>query len=245
MPTIDIYLLGSGIHGQLHFSIETIQALSSSRVVFVLHDDLSIHNYIRKFYCNDVRDLAVLYKDKVVRADVYHDISKLLVEEALNEPKVSLLVHGHPLFLVSAAEYTLALAQSKSLEVSILPAISSFDTILCDLQIDYGYGLQMFDASTLIQRKWMFNSALPMLIFQLATTLNENIIFNEPQSSVLSPLVDFLLKKYPPEHICTIVHSASHMLEKSSKVIIPLAKLCECNEIELWKRPTIYVPPMP
>jgi uncharacterized protein YabN with tetrapyrrole methylase and pyrophosphatase domain len=243
MSTVDIYLLGAGIHSSLHFSVETIQALSSSRVVFVLHDDLSVHDCIRN-YCKDVRDLAELYKGRNVRADVYRDISELLVKEAVKEPGVAFVVHGHPLFLVSAAEYTLDLARSQGLRVSILPAISSFDTILCALEIDYGYGLQIFDATTLIQKGWSPNPAIPMLLFQLATTLNEKVAFDEPPSSVLTPLVEYLLKTYPGEHTCTIVHSASHLLEKSSKVILQLAELSKAHEIELWKRPTLYVPPI-
>lgn len=243
MSTVDIYLLGTGIRSSLQFSVETIQALSACRVVFVLHDDLSIHEHIRH-YCEDVRDLADLYEGRTVRADVYRDISELLVKEAVKEPKVAFIVHGHPLFLVSAAEYTLDLARSRGLEVSILPAISSFDTILCDLEIDYGYGLQIFDATTLIHEEWNLNPAVPILLFQLATTLNEKVVFDEPSSSVLLPLVDYLLKFYPAKHSCTIVHSTSHLLEKPSKVVLQLTEISKTHEIELWKRPTLYIPPI-
>lgn len=242
MSIADIYLLGAGIHSTLHFSIETIQALESSRTVFVLHDDLSVHEYIRKNYCSDVRDLAKLYTGQNIRADVYRSISDLLVKEAIEKPGVSFIVHGHPLFLVSATEYTLDLARNKGLRVLVLPAISSFDTILCALEIDYGYGLQIFDSTTLIQHNWDINPEVPMLLFQLATTLNEKVAFSDPDSSILEPLVEYLLKIYPENHVCTIVHSASHLLEKLSKVTCQLGELHKNNEIELWKRPTLYVP---
>ncbi len=243
MAVADIYLLGSGIHSSLHFSVETLQAISVCRTVFVLHDDLSIHEYLKE-YCSDVRDLAPMYENQEIRSDVYHKIAELLVKEALDKPKIAFIVHGHPLFLVSAAEYTLSLARSRGLRVSVLPAVSSFDTILCDLEIDYGYGLQMFDATTLIREQWKPNPAIPMLVFQLATTLNGNVVFSDPDSSVLKPLVNHLLETYSPEHNCIVLHSSSHIIERSTQVEVELVNLSKPNSIELWKRPTLYVPPI-
>lgn len=238
-----IYLLGSGIRGALQLTQETIQALRSSRVAFVLHDDLMVLDAVRE-HCPDVRDLADEYSRGGVRADVYRRISEILVAEAGRGPGVAFLVHGHPLFLVSATELTLSLARSNGYRVEMLAAVSSFDTLLCDLEVDYGYALQMFDATTLLQHKWTPNPAIPLLIFQVATTLNANIVNDEPGADVLRPLIDRLRMVYPPDHVCTVVHSAAHLLESSTKQKIPLGKLCDDPGIELWKRPTLYVPPI-
>jgi uncharacterized protein YabN with tetrapyrrole methylase and pyrophosphatase domain len=242
MKPVDIYLLGSGIYGSLQFSLETIQALRASRAAFVLHDDLMVHEQIRQ-WCADVRDLADLYKGETVRAQVYRRISELLVEEATKEPSVAFVVHGHPLFLVSATEYTMELASAQNLRVRMLPAISSFDTLLCDLGIDYGYGLQLFDATTMIRSGWQPNPHIPMLIFQLATILDDKIVF-EPDKTALRTLSEYLSPIYPQDHLCTVVHSGTHILEPSSKVVVKLGKLARSTKIELWKRPTLYVPPI-
>lgn len=244
MPSAtDLYLLGSGIRGTLNLTLETIQALQSCRVVFVLHDDLSVHDDIR-VYCPDVRDLVELYRGETVRADVYRSITNLLIEEALQAPGVAFLVHGHPLFLVSATEYTLEAARSNNLRVRVLPAVSSFDTILCDLEVDYGYGLQMYDATSMIRHAWKPNPSLPMLIFQLATTLNDKIVLTEPDPGVLDSLVAYLAQTYPLDHTCIIVHSSAHLLESPNKLSVSLGDLSLTKGLELWRRPTLYVPPL-
>lgn len=102
----DIYLLGAGIRGTLHFTNETLQALQASRVVYVLHPDTMVLDYVRK-HCDDVRDLTAFYEGREIRQDVYCAIADRLVEEAGRGTPVAFLVHGHPLFLVSATEYTL------------------------------------------------------------------------------------------------------------------------------------------
>ena len=111
--------------------------------MFVLHDDLMVHDYVRTL-CPDTRDLAEFYRSRSIRADVYRAIFDMLVDEASRAPGVAFLLHGHPLFLVSATEYTLGLARQRGLRVEMLPAVSSFDTLLCDLGIDFGYALQVF-----------------------------------------------------------------------------------------------------
>lgn len=195
-------------------------------------------------HCPDVRDLASMYEEGKSRPEVYRQISELLVAEARRQPGVAFVVHGHPLFLVSAAEYTLALAREHGLRVRVLPAVSSFDTILCDLEIDYGYGLQIFDATTMIRNGWRPNPAIPLLIFQLATLLTDAQIRGSVASARLEPLVDYLAQGYPRDHVCTVVYTGSHLMESSLLVAIPLSDLSSSDKIELWKRPTLYVPPV-
>jgi hypothetical protein len=235
-----IYLLGSGIKGFLHLTIETIQALRACRRVFVLHSDAGVLDAVRE-YCTDVEDLAPLYDGQTIRDDVYRQISELLVQAASETQPVAFLVHGHPLFLVSAAEYTLDLAEQHDLRVSVLPAVSSFDTLLCDLRIDYGYGVQIYDTTTLLKGGWSPNPQVPMLLFQLASTLNRSVISGDPARDALRPLIDLLAPLYGGSHRVQVVWSAAHVLESSSIIELPLAELAT-TDLELWRRPTLYVP---
>ncbi|MEO8383584.1 MAG: SAM-dependent methyltransferase [Acidobacteriota bacterium] len=237
----DIYLAGSGIRGALQFTRETIQALRVCRVVFVLHDDLMVHDYVRSL-CSDVRDVSDLYAGGGPRADVYRAIAERLIGEAGRGQPVALVAHGHPLFLVSASEYALALARERGLTIAILPSVSSFDTVLSDLMIDYGYALQMFDATTLLRLSPRLNANVPTLVFQLTTLLREEVMREEPGPEILEPLVEFLLRVYPSGHRCKIVHSGAHLLEPSTVVDTFLADLASDERVELWRRPTLYVP---
>ena len=244
MAQVDLYVLGSGVRTGVQFTVETIQALKTCRAVFVLHDDLMVHEHIRK-HCADVRDLAPLYEGQNFRADVYRSISRLLVDEARREPTIAFVVHGHPLFLVSATEYTIELARHNGLRVRALPALSSFDAILCDLEIDLGYGVQMFDATTMIRQGWLPNSALPTLIFQVATVLEDRVVKEKPLPTTLAPLTRFLSRVYPVDHPCTIVHSGAHLIEPATRLDLRIGDLSHTDAIDLWMRPTLYIPALP
>lgn len=235
-----VYLLGSGIRGTLHFTVETVQALRACKRVFVLHSDQGVVESVRE-HCAQVEDLAPLYVGQTVRDNVYREISRRLVESALDSAPVAFLVHGHPLFLVSATEYTLQLADHHDLRVSVLPAVSSFDTLLCDLRIDYGYGVQIFDTTTLLKAGWTPNPKVPLLLFQLASTLNPAVIRCDPEQDALRSLIDLLVPVYGAEHRVQAVCSSAHVLETSSIVDLPIRDLAT-TELELWRRPTLYVP---
>jgi hypothetical protein len=241
-PT-SIYLLGSGIRGTLHLTSETVQALSACRPVHVLHSDGDVLEFVRNLGV-ETNDLADLYEGESVRDDVYRKVSRTLVDSALVAGgPVGLLVHGNPLFLVSATEYTLELAEEHDLRVTVLPALSSFDTLLCDLKLDYGYALQMYDTTTLLTSGWAPNPQVPLLLFQLSSTLNRAVIPGTPPAHGLVPLQDLLVPLYGADHQVDLVHSAAHALESSNITRFPLGALATMG-LDLWRRPTLHVPPV-
>jgi hypothetical protein len=235
-----LYLLGSGITSPIHMTAETRQALGICKKVFVLHADSTVIRHIEALG-PEVIDIADMYDGQIERRDVYDAIADRVVREAALTPPVAFLVHGHPLFLVSASEYMLALARQKSVEARVLPGISSFDTLMCDLRIDFGYGLQMFDTTTMLNSGWVPNPAVPMLLFQLATTLEPRVTRGSRTGTALVPIVDLLLPLYGGEHEVTLIESASGLLDASQLIRIPLAAL-GTDEIDLTRRPTLYVP---
>lgn len=235
-----LYLLGSGITSPIHLTAETRQALRISKKVFVLHADASVIRHVEALG-PEVIDLAGMYDGLTERREAYHAIADRVVREAALTPPVAFLVHGHPLFLVSASEYMIGLAEQKDVETRVLPGISSFDTLMCDLRIDFGYGLQMFDTTTMLKAGWVPDPRIPMLLFQLATTLEPRITRGERTGEALAPIVDLLLPLYGEEHEVVLIESASGLLDSSQLLRIPLSALTK-GEIDLTRRPTLYVP---
>lgn len=239
----DIFLLGVGIRGTLQFTRETLQALEACDVAFVLHDDPAILRFVRALGC-EVVDAAEYYPDAGRRKDVYRSVSDAIVERACAGNRVGFVVHGHPLFLVSATEYTLETARDRGLAVTIIPAVSSFDALLCELQLDFGYALQMFDATTLLREKFVLNPRIPLLLFQVATVLNDEVTKGDIPSSSLTPLVNALLAHYPPDHPCELIHLGTGLIERTLRDRVPLSALSMGTTVPLWQRPTLYVPPI-
>jgi hypothetical protein len=236
----DLYLLGTGVRDQLHLTPETRQALSACTEVYVLHVDPAAIKAVQE-HCDTVIDVADMYEGVSVRREAYEAISHRLVTAAAERSPVGFVVQGHPMFLVSATEFTLDLAAEHGLGTQVLPGVSSFDTVLCDLRLDLGYGVQVFDTSTLLQQGWVPNPNVPMLLFQLATTLDQAVVRGARTGEVLQPIVDLLLPLYGAEHETRLVYSASGLLETSETVTVPLGRLAGGN-VDLTRRPTLYVP---
>lgn len=242
MAKTNLYVLGSGIYSGLHLSTETIQALRSCQTVFLLHDDHMVFDAVKEF-CPDVRDLLDLYQDSSKeRRQIYIEVADRVIAECEMGKTVALMVHGNPMFLVSACEYTIEFARKNGLTAKALPAISSFDTLLCDLEIDLGYGVQVFDPESMIANNWIPNPKVPLLLFQLAQFRNPFLIKGEPNSFGLTPLTEWLRQFYPADHLCILVHSGAHILEASAKLNVYLKDLCERTDLGLGNRPTLYVP---
>lgn len=238
---VDIYLIGSGIRPELHISPESVQALRVAKSLYILHGDPSVVEWVRQF-CKDTRDLSSLYRGETQRSTVYKSIASEVLRQALSDPPVALLVHGHPLFLVSAVEMIISAARRNGLITLTLPGISSLDTILCDLSLDLGYGVQLFDATSLIQNNWSINPQVPLLVFQLANVCCPKVQRTPPRPRSLLPLVRFLKQWYPPKHTCYVVYSGMTVIERSIVKQVILERLLTDENLYLNQRPTLYVP---
>ena len=95
-------------------------------------------------------DCIKYYEASDSRPTVYDRISAEVLSSCSPYADTGLAVYGHPMFLVSAVEKTIAAARQAMIPTHIIPGISSFDTILCDLQIDLGYAVTLVDASLLL-----------------------------------------------------------------------------------------------
>jgi siroheme synthase len=239
----DLYLLGSGIRGPLQLTRETVQALGACRAAFVLHDDPAVHEEVAR-YCPIVHDVADAYKDAADRVEAYGRIAALVVEEAAGYPTVAFVAHGHPLFLVSASELILDQARDRGLVARVLPAVSSLDTILCDLAADLGYAMQIYDATHLVESKFSLDPRVPTLIFNLASFDTRAVVGGEPDPVVLAPLVAFLTAHYPVDHPCEVIYSATSVVDRPARDTVPLESLSVRFPGELWRRPTLLMWPV-
>jgi hypothetical protein len=235
-----LYVLGTGINSLLHLTLETRQAISRCRKLFVLHASTYMMEMLRSGG-TEVLDLASFYEGATLRRDVYRSIAEHLVAEAKRTAPIGFVVHGHPMFLVSATELVLELAAAGGVRARVMPGVSSFDTLLCDLRLDLGYGVQIFDTSTMLDQGWVPNPDVPLLLFQLATTKEPGVVRGRRSGGVLAPVVDVLIPLYGPGHTVTLVSSAAGLLDSPQVAEMPLYRLAG-DDVDLTGRPTLYVP---
>lgn len=242
---VDIYIIGTGIHSSLQLTREATQATARCRKLFALHTDRSVLLELARQGA-EVIDLFELYErsdDSRLRADIYSEISDVVIQEAkANGGIVGLAVHGNPMFLVSAVENIIRDARRHELKVNVIPGISSFDTIQCDLGLDLGYGVQVLDSTTLVELQLRLEPRLPSLIFQLSTFRNAKVVKGLIQNSVLAPLTAYLQKFYPTRHSCFVVISSTSVYEGAKIIPASLDQIATSSDFSLEERPTLYLP---
>ena len=237
-----LFILGTGVLPELHLTFETAQALRSCDAAYVIHNDLALIERLRS-HCTDIRTVFDIYEQTDrSRAEIYREVAARVVSEGQQLNRVALVVFGHPLFLISASEYVSHLGRESGFTVRVLPAVSSFDTILCDIEEDLGYGVQIYCAENLLDHKYRIDPRVPLLLFQLTQFKDPKLIRSAPDPGVFAPLVDYLLQYYPADHKCQMVLSSTHVLETAQKIELRLDELTRRQDLLLDWRPTLYVP---
>lgn len=238
-----IYIVGSGIKTGLHFTEESVQALQRSDIIYTYHHDPFIIKKLYQYNVN-VEDLLYLTQEHSAesRVFVYRKIADIVLESAKSGKNTSIVFHGHPLFLVSAAEYIIDDAAVIPIEVKVLSGISSFDAIMTELRHDFAYGMQLFDVTTMYVNRWKPNPKIPTLLFQLASFNENHLVFDIPPQERLSELVEFLSDTYPVNHRCILLYISNNIFEKTEKIYIELGQLATHPKVNLENRSTLYVP---
>ena len=241
-----VYLIGVGIKGGLQMTLEAIQAIKFVDKVYILHSSSELKTEIRENYNKNLIDCANYFDEEVERAAVFKKIATDIVKEATKDEKISIgfVVSGNPLFLVSACEYLVAAEEDFGIKVRVISGVSSFDTVLSDLKIDVGYGASMYDSTLFLSDNVTPVTNIPLLLFQLATTNNTQIIHEEISVKILEPLIQKLIKFYGVEHEVTFVTSSYNIFMNAELVKIKLNDILNSTEINMSTRPTLYVPPL-
>jgi len=237
----DIILAGTGIMGTMQMTRETEYKLRECDVVYVLHYDDSVVRCIENWGV-EVVDARSFYVDGKHRSEVYLELAEAILQTAQTR-HVGFLVHGHPLFLVSTSEAIVELAPAKGLAVEILPGVSSLDTVMADLRIDFGHAMQGYEANFLLNKHPVIEPRVPLMIYQVAIlgAYKVNRVF---PGANLQPLTDYLSNHYPAEHQVAFILSSKHALLPAELVWMPIYKLHLVDQSLLEGRPTLYVPPL-
>jgi len=204
---VDLYLLGRGVaDGVGQMTLETVQALERSRVVFDLSGD---PRSLRKLHKN-VIDLADEYWTGGVNSDVYARLEQRIVEEIRqNGPTVALVVDGHPLIFEGINWNLLRKAKRRRMNVVAMPGISCLDTMMMHVGIDLCDGAQIVEANDLLISGIKLDPQLQTYVLQVAK-FNTWFITRETKRNLpgrYTPLRDYLTRFYPPETVVTLIVS--------------------------------------
>jgi hypothetical protein len=206
---VDLYLLGAGIAFPDHLTVQTIDILSTCRRICT-----NLPDYRISTLPTDLREKCLslwpLYQDGRIRRENYRDVAQAVLRETEKARPTAWLTPGHPMIFDSVSHALLKAARKRKWGVSILPAISSLDTMLAELACEPASGLVIHDATGLVRRKIPLVPSVALILLQISVFLSDRAHISLEQGRPdLGPLRDYLLQYFPAEHKCAVVRSSA------------------------------------
>lgn len=235
-----LYILGTGIRGLRQLTQETREALMRCRIVLHLSNQ---HEGLRLLNRNTV-NLDESYWTGKDRNVVYSGLVKMVMDEVKKGPGVAIVTYGHPLFFDDVHMQLRKKCRDLGLSCTILPAVSCLDTICVDLGIDYGDGLQVFEATHLVNAKLKMCKNVHTLIFQIyefGEDVTADVIRAVPGR--FAPLEKHLCKFYPHNHRGALVYSEDECDEGTFRIGTTIGRL-DTKQRSMFPGVTLYIPPL-
>ncbi len=237
---VDLYLLGIGINGLSQITRETLDAIRRCRVVLHLSDQ---HTALKRLNKNTV-NLDELYWTGEERGIVYQRIVSRVLEEVKRGPGVALVSYGHPLVFDDICATLRRRMDRARNRCVVLPAVSCLDTICVDLSIDYGDGLQVFDATALVNLELSMCAGIHTLLFQVYEFGEEGTADAiEERVERFRPLEAYLAGFYSDKHPALIVYSQDGDGEGPLKFRTTIRSIGK-HQARMFPGVSIYIPPM-
>lgn len=240
----EIYICGLGIQSVWHLTRETEAAFRRSKEILYLPAGYGVDEYLAQMAPRTTNLHRIAYREGVSRLRAYDAMTAAVLDAAIDHPPVSFAVYGHPLVYAYPPQQILAAAPFLNLRVRVLPAISSLDTMLVDLNLDPAMqGMQMYEATELLVRRRPLQPDVPCLIWQVGAV--ETSLYSEHKSAPgrFTRIRSYLLQYYPPDHEVVAVYSSTHPLVQSRMDRFALGDI-EHRADELHQGLTLYLPPV-
>jgi len=223
----DITLTGIGIGGFDLVTLETLRTFETARVIF----DLSSHYGRLKQYCRQIIRVDHLYWSGATDAATYRRIADAVLAEAKNGPAIVYVEDGHPAFYDDVTWDIYRRGVRAGLNVRILPAISSIDSMIANCNLEIGGGFQIFEATSLVAFNQEVNPRIDLLVMQ-AGWFGTSLLYEVSSSKRgrFQMLVDYLGKYYPSKHPIRILKAP---ISKRTRALVFSTTL---NSLDRYRR---------
>lgn len=193
--------------------------------------------------------LDSLYFGFEQRKNAYDASCYEIIRIALQNESTCFVTYGHPLFLSNLAGNVVAKIENELLPISIdiLPGISSLDALFCDLRLDPIGGLQAYEATDFINKKYSINANSHLILWQIGVVGIHSIIKNEEalvdnieRKRALSLIQGKLMVLYNVNHPIILYVASMYPSVPHERIDTVLGKI---NSINIPRLATAYIPP--
>jgi uncharacterized protein YabN with tetrapyrrole methylase and pyrophosphatase domain len=241
MPQIDLYMIGTGIQFPSHLSLQTLEIVARCEVVFTNLPSERLH-LLPTDVRNRMHSLWHLYQPNRLRRANYADVVRAVLDGAQHRRPAAWLTFGHPMVFDSVTAALLEQGRAKGWTTQVVPAISTIDTLIADLEFEPASGLCVYEATVVVSQNIVLSAGVATLLLQ-PSAFQSNRAMPRPEDVVvqLAPLRDYLCKYFPPNHSCAFVRSAN---TDGEEPLITWSELRSIAAIEPLKiaGSTLYIP---
>jgi hypothetical protein len=232
-------IVGTGIRAGLQTTPEARSRIESAQKVLYLESSGISGTWVASLN-SSAQSLAGFYEPGKPRMEIYEAIVEEILAWVRRGLDVCVVFYGHPGLLVYPAHAALKRARQEGFPARMLPAVSSEDLLIAELEVDPGEsGCQSYDATSFLLHQFKFDPRAALILFQLC--LLGDMEYTEKSSSRKLPvLVEFLLPSYGSDHEVVVYVGSPYAVGEPSIQRLPLAQLPNAR-IQLGA--TLYVPP--
>ena len=243
-PAFDVAILGLGVVTSRHLTREAEAVLRRCSKVFTLDNGFGARRTVEELG-PEVVDLNALYAEGQERRRSYQRMAAAVVAAASSEPPVAFATYGHPKIFCFPSTLIQRAAPLLGLRLMVLPGVSALDTLLIDVDYDFGTGgLQMYDASDALLRRRTLQPDVPCILWQATWVAEPRFRSDRPTADDLRALETYLLGFYPADHQLLSVFSAPHPALQSIVERHPIGDLAESLAHGATSG-TLFIPPVP
>ena len=243
-----ISIIGRGIDPEKHLTLQALRALKAADRAFGIEPETATWKKFQKEFGTPViEDLSFLYRsDRIDQANYEAFVATIL--QALDSCKhLALLVAGHPMVGVSFIRILRSKLEDRidsEVKIEIIGGISSFDTLLLDLQLDpLERGTLLLDTNRLLLLEYELDPSLGAFLYHVCSVGNSITDYRNTSSTTrLSLLKHYLLRFFPPHKELFLCRSSFGVDVQSARFSITLAELEQAAE-QIDFATTLYIPP--
>jgi uncharacterized protein YabN with tetrapyrrole methylase and pyrophosphatase domain len=251
---MDLLIVGAGLIIPDQFTIEGLEALCSSKVVFSVYHPKELVEATIEWYCEKTRSEnsrtqvisadEFYYQDRV-RESNYEIVANKIIEsiEKYGTP-ICYLTQGNPFNFDKVSSLLIQIAQKKNYSFEVISGVSSIDTIMTDLRKDVAPGLQIFEASCFVGQEIRPDIRFSCLLLQISSFgtnfSTKNRMFDKNN---LWKLREYLSSFYPKSHEVSLVRSKTNPDILGKMLSIELENLDKIDISELLGS-SLFIPPL-
>jgi uncharacterized protein YabN with tetrapyrrole methylase and pyrophosphatase domain len=239
VPVADVYIVGYGMRLPNDFTLEMLAILKRCKRIFGVPAISA-----PAFGIPEMEKLTDLYAPDKPRIETYREMVELVLEAAVDGP-VAFATYGSAMVGTLAGHRLLEEAPRRGLTAHVANAISSFDGIWADFNIEPFFGFQVWDATSFVMHKVIPDTKATLMLPQApvyrVTTGVDPSTLRIDLSREVSQLQAYLLRFYPADHV---VHAATTSTGMGSPLlsIVKSVPLSELDGIEGHASSTLVVP---